>query len=419
MEPRSADPFRHAKATFMIATPTTSEHRDTRQGSALFSYGFRPFFLFGSVYAALLIALWVPWFLGLVGLPTVLPPAAWHAHELLFGYVAAAISGFLLTALPSWTGRAPITGLPLAALFGLWLAGRVAVSVSSRVGYPLTVVLCPAFPVALAAVAAREMVAGRNWRNLKVLLLLAVLLVSQVVFHWEVWHYGRVDFADRVAIAATLVLIMLIAGRIIPSFTANWLKARGETVLPVPFAPYDLAAVVTGSLALLAWATDRSEMLPAELVGGVLFLAAGLHLYRQSRWRPHRTLSEPLVTILHAAYLFVPVGFALAAFAALTNSWAADTAALHAWSTGAIGTMTLAVMTRASLGHTGRPLEASRFTGVIYLAVIVSAVARIAVALWPEWTMVLMPVTGLAWVVASLGFAVAYGPLLVTARSSG
>ena len=387
------------------------------RGPAIFSYGFRPFFLFASLQAALAVALWVPWFLGLVAVPSLLPPVAWHAHSLLFGYVPAVIAGFLLTAVPNWTGRLPVVGWPLAGLFLLWVAGRIAMLVSAHLGTWLTAVVDLSFLCALTAVVAREIVSAGNWRNLKVLLVLCLLLAAQALFHWEVDRYGGPEVADRLAIAAIITLISLIGGRIVPSFTTNWIKRLNPGRLPQPPGRFDAVAMAAGIVALAVWIVSARMAVPGWLCGGLLLLGGLLHLARQWRWAPHRTLREPLVTILHVGYFFVGAGFVLAGLAELTHGRIAASAGIHAWTAGAIGTMTLAVMTRASLGHTGRALTAGFMTVVIYAGVVAAAVLRIASALVPELTLTLIPAAGVAWIVAFLGFALAYGPLLALPRA--
>lgn len=388
----------------------------TWRNPAILSYGFRPFFLFGSLYAAAAVAVWVPWFLGFISLPTAFPPVAWHAHELLFGYVPAVIAGFLLTAVASWTGRPPVAGWRLGALFAAWLAGRLAVAGSLALGPLATALATLIFPIAVKAVVAREIIAARNGRNLKVLAIVGGLTVAQALFHWEIWRFGQSVYGDRLAISATLLLIMLIGGRIIPNFTGNWLKARGVARLPAPFSRFDAGAMGLAAVALAAWTVCDAEVADARLVGVLLTAAGCAHTLRALRWVPHLTLSEPLVLILHAAYLFVPAGFLLAGYAAFLGGASHEAAAVHAWTVGAIGTMMLAVMTRASLGHTGRTLTASWPTVAIYVAVIVAAGARIVVALEPRWTMSLMPFAGGAWIIAFLGFSLAYGPMLLAPR---
>jgi uncharacterized protein involved in response to NO len=386
------------------------------RGAAILSYGFRPFFLFAALQAALAIALWVPWFLGLVTVPSRLPPVSWHAHSLLFGYVPAVVAGFLLTAVPNWTGRLPVAGWPLAGLFSLWLAGRVAALGSALLGVWTTAVVDLSFLCALTVLVGREIAAARNWRNMPVLLVLAVLLFAQALFHWEVDRFGRPEMSQRLAIGAIITLIALIGGRIVPSFTTNWLKRLNPGRLPQPFRRFDAIAIAVGVVALAAWIASVHWAVPGWLCGSLLLLGGLLHLARQARWTPERTLREPLLAILHVGYLFVGLGFLLAGLAELSHGRIAASAGIHAWTTGAIGTMTLAVMTRASLGHTGSALTAGPMTTVIYAGVVLAAVLRIASALAPELTLLLLPAAGIAWIAAFLGFAGAYGPMLVRPR---
>jgi uncharacterized protein involved in response to NO len=388
------------------------------QGPALLSYGFRPFFLFAALQAALAIALWVPWFLGLVAVPSLLPPMAWHAHSLLFGYVPAVVAGFLLTAVPNWTGRLPVAGWPLAGLFSLWLAGQAATLWSEHLGAWITASVALSFLCALTAVVGREIATARNWHNMPVLLILVVLLVAQALFHWEVDRFGRADIAERLAIGAAVTLLALIGGRVVPSFTTNWLRRVNPGRLPRPPGRFDVVALAAGIAALAVWVASVRIAVPGWLGGGLLLLAGLLHLARQARWAPDRTWREPLLAILHVGYLFVGVGFLLGGLAELSGGRVAASAGIHAWTVGAIGTMTLAVMTRASLGHTGRPLTAGPATAAIYAAIVLAAVLRIASALAPEYTLVLIPAAGIAWTAAFLGFAAAYGPMLASPRAS-
>jgi uncharacterized protein involved in response to NO len=384
------------------------------RGPAILSYGFRPFFLFASVQAALAIVLWVSWFLGLIVVPSLLPPVAWHAHSLLFGYVPAVIAGFLLTAVPNWTGRLPVVGWPLAGLFSLWVAGRIAALVSAYLGHWTTTIVDLSFLLTLTAVMAREIVSARNWRNLKVLVALSVLLLAQALFHWEVHRFGRPEVSDRLAIGAILTLIALIGGRIVPSFTTNWIKRLNPGRLPQPPGMFDNVVMGIGIIALAVWIASARLAIPGWLSGGLLVLCGLLHLARQARWAPHRTLREPLVTILHVGYLLIGVGFVLTGWAELSHGRIAASAGIHAWTTGAIGTMTLAVMTRASLGHTARPLTADAMTIVIYTGIVLASVLRITSALAPQLALILIPAAGVAWIVAFLGFAGVYGPMLIS-----
>lgn len=386
------------------------------RGPALLSFGFRPFFLGGAIHAALMVALWVPWYLGLFSLPSALPPNAWHAHELLFGYIPAVAAGFLLTAIPNWTGRLPVVGLPLAGLFTLWLIGRVAIAVSVVMSPVLMALFALAFPVVLAGVLAREIAAGRNWRNLKVLAGLSALTLAQVLFYAELWSAGEVIYAAYLAAAAAITLIMIVGGRIIPSFTANWIKRNNPGREPTPFGTFDKLAMVLAVIALAAWVLLPAVEIASPSIALLLIATGLLQFIRQCRWAPHRTLAEPLLGVLHLAYAFVPVGFILAGLAAWRDDSATATGAIHAWTVGAVGLMTIAVMTRATRGHTGQPLAAPPTTVAIYAGIVIAAAARIVAVYVPEWTAITLSIAAIAWVLSFAGFAVTYGPLLIRPR---
>ena len=380
------------------------------RGPALFSYGFRPFFLFGAAYAGAMIPLWLVVFAGHVSLPTAFAPRDWHVHEMLFGYVGAVVAGFLLTAVPNWTGRLPIQGAPLGTLFGIWLAGRLATTFSGVIGWQLAMVVDAAFLLLLAAAAAREIIAGRKWSNLKVVAIVSLLAVANIAFHVEAHFHGMAEYSTRAGIGLVVTLVCVIGGRIVPSFTRNWLARRAPGPLPVPFSRFDVVALVAGTLAMLAWVIAPS----GRVVAGALGVAGFLHLIRLGRWAGYRTFSDRLVLILHVAYAFIPAGFFLSALSAL--DLVVPSAGVHAWTAGAIGAMTIAVMSRASLGHTGQALSASALTQMIYASIVIAAVARICAALDPDRSIPLLTTSGLAWTVAFLGFALAYAPLLCRAR---
>jgi uncharacterized protein involved in response to NO len=393
---------------------TTSEQVRAWAGPAMFSYGFRPFFLFGAAWAALAMVLWVPMLAGWLSLPTAFDPVSWHAHEFLFGFLGAVVAGFLLTAVPNWTGRLPIVGWRLAALFALWLVGRVAVAVSAGLP-PLVVALADlALPVALAWAIGREIVAGKNWRNLVVLAMLAVFALANAVFHLEAARglYAAQGAGLRLGLGAGLMMIAVIGGRIVPSFTRNWLVKRGGTRLPVaPMQRFDKAALLVLLAALGLWV-----VLPLHpLTGAALILAGALHLQRMARWRGHLTVDEPLVTVLHLGYAFLPLGALAMGAEILAPGLLGAAAAQHLWMGGAIGLMTLAVMSRATLGHTGRPLEAGAGTVAVYAALILSVLVRVAAGAWPMQASLLHAVSGLLWIAAFGGFAAIYGPRLLRA----
>jgi uncharacterized protein involved in response to NO len=393
-----------------IPIPPALARRRNYVGPALFSYGFRPFFLGAAVWAALGVLLWLPEYFGEIVLPTALTPVDWHVHEMLYGYVPAVVTGFLLTAIPNWTGRLPVNGWPLVALAALWLAGRAAILFSGLIGAGIAAAIDLAFLAAIAAVALREIVAGSNWRNLRVVVIVGLLLAGNGIFHFESIAYGNQVYGTRIGLAAVLMLVMLIGGRIVPSFTHNWISRINPGRLPQSFTRFDALCLAAAGIALAAWV-----FAPEHAWSGTLLLIAGaLHAMRLARWAGDRTVSDRLVLILHVGYAFVPLGFVLLGATAL---WPADvpaSAGIHAWTAGAVGTMTLAVMTRASLGHTGQPLVATPATQAIYALVVVAALARVA-APW-LWTMELLHVAAFAWIAAFGGFAAVYGPLLVRRR---
>jgi uncharacterized protein involved in response to NO len=345
--------FEDAQGDDAVMTPVPRFR--AQQGWPLLANGFRPFFLLGSIYAGLAILVWLPVFYGEITLTSAFVPRDWHVHEMLYGYLPAVITGFLFTAIPNWTGRLPIQGTPLLVLVIVWIAGRLCVTFSAETGW----------------------------------------LVAMLV-----------DTGIRVGIAVVVLLISLIGGRIIPSFTRNWLVRENPGRLPVPFGRFDLFVVAAGALALIAWVIS-----PGELVAGVALALAGLlHLVRLGRWAGDRTLRERLVLILHIGYAFVPLGFFLNAASAFGLVPAG--AGIHAWMAGAAGTMTLAVMSRATLGHCGQQLTASAATQAIYAAIIVAALSRICAVIEPAHSEVLLHVAAFAWAAAFFGFAIWFGPLL-------
>lgn len=390
---------------------SSSEQIRAYQGPALFSYGFRPFFLFGAAWSALALAIWLPLLSGHLWLPTALAPIDWHVHELIYGYVPAIVAGFLFTAVPNWTGRLPVVGMPLAALFSVWVVGRIAVATSALVTPIVAAAIDLTFLIALGAIIAREIAAGENWRNLKVVAAIGVLAAGNATFHWEAISGHRGGFGIRIGLAATLMLIMLIGGRIIPSFTRNWLARREPGRLPATFDTSDMAVMAVSAVALLAWIVGPDARMTAWLA----VVAAALNGWRLSRWAGERTTAEPLVLVLHIAFAFVPLGFGLLALGILTPSLVAASGALHGWTAGAVGLMTLAVMTRASLGHTGQALTATWSIQAIYLAATISALARI-IAAFHIWREPMLHLAATAWVAAFLGFVAVYGPLLTRRR---
>jgi uncharacterized protein involved in response to NO len=264
-----------------------------------------------------------------------------------------------------------------------------------------------AFLVLLAAAAAREIVAGRKWGNLNVVIIVSLLALGNLAFHIEAHLYGLADYSTRAGISVVILLVTLIGGRIIPSFTRNWLAKREAGRLPTPFGRFDVVTLALSAFGLALW-TAR----PFDRTTGAVLTACGiLHVIRLSRWTGYRTFADRLVLVLHVAY-----GFVLTALSAF--DLVAQGAGIHAWTGGAVGTMTLAVMSRATLGHTGQELQASVATQGVYAAVIMAALARVCAALEPDHALPLLVFAGVSWSVAFLGFAAAYSAAFWSARSS-
>jgi uncharacterized protein involved in response to NO len=382
-------------------------------GPAILSYGFRPFFFAAAVWSGLGILIWLPLFTGDIAVPTALSPIDWHIHEMLYGYVPAVVTGFLLTAIPNWTGRLPLQGRALAVLVAAWLAGRVAVFISALIGPIPATIIDLVFLALMAAAAAREVVAGRNWHNLPPVAILLLFLAGNAVFHIEDMASGAAPYGTRLGIAAAVALITLIGGRVIPSFTRNWLARENPGRLPVPFGRFDTGVLAVSTLALALWIA-----LPWWTGTAVLMLvAAVLHGVRLARWAGWRTFGDWLVLVLHAAYAFVVLGFAAVAASILWPGVVPGSAGIHVWTAGAIGTMTLAIMTRASLGHTGHALTAGALTRTVYAAVVVAALLRVAAAFPNASMLTLLHLAGAAWIVAFWAFAIGYGPALWRPRA--
>lgn len=372
-----------------------------------FRGGFRPFFFGGAAWALIALTLWICSLTGRLALPTALDALAWHRHEMLFGFVGAIIGGFLLTAVPNWTGRLPIAGWPLAGLFALWVAARLALLFSAAGGLWFAGILDIGFFAILGLLAAREVFEANN-RNVPIVgMILLYGLADAVDYLADVGVIPLPDLGWQLAIAIVVLLISLIGGRIIPSFTRNWLAKQGiKTGLPSQPGKFDLFVIGATAVALLAWLSG-----PAETpIGLVVLVAAILQAIRWARWRGYRTLADPLVLVLHVGYVWVPIGLALLGSSLM--GLVPRSAAIHALTAGAMATMILAVMTRASLGHTARELKASAATVVVYLLVTAGAVLRVTASLRLIDYNMGIETAGLAWGAAFLLFLVAYAPVL-------
>jgi uncharacterized protein involved in response to NO len=346
--------------------------------------------------------------------PSRFDPLTWHIHEMLFGFIMAAIAGFLLTAIPNWTQRLPVSGGPLALLAGLWLLGRIACLLSALIPTWLTIAADLSFPVLLVALATREIIAGRNWRNLPMVAPVSVLGIANLLMHLEADGVAVPSgLGWRLGLVAVIVLISVVAGRIVPSFTRNWLAKRRDCDLPAAHGWIDRAALSMLHTGLFGWAFFPTF----RAIGVLLLLGAALNFWRLLRWHGGATAAEPLLLVLHVGYAWLVLGAALLGLA-LLDANLPQSAGIHALTVGAAGTMILAVMTRATRGHTGRTLSADRGTSLIYILVNIAAIARVAAAFGTDWTMPLVIASASLWIGAFVLFVIFYGPMLLVRQSA-
>lgn len=384
---------------------------------ALFAHGFRPFFLMAGIVAPMGVALWVLSLAGVAVPEGPLPMMRWHAHELLAGFVGAAMIGFLMTAIPNWTGRRGYSGPPLMLIAALFLAARLALLPGSPVpvslAAPLALVPLPAtmllvLPALVRAKSARlfgppALVMG-FWSG-------QVMMAAEAAGWWESpgWATGQMLMANM-----ALVLVGLIGGRIVPSFTLNALRKAGTPATLAPLPGVDRAAIVSLVAVVV---TDLAA--PGSAAAGLVAAAAAvLVALRLSRWHGLGTLRWPLLWVLHLAYLLVAAALALKAAALLADRpWAS--AWLHMQLAGALAMMILAVMTRATLGHTGRDLVASPMTVMAYAALLGAVLLRVfGAVLWGDG-LAEHVAAAVLWVLAFALFLAAYGPMLVSPRADG
>ena len=384
-----------------------------RRRFALFDYGFRPFFLLAGVHALGAVGLWL-WIYagGWKPLPS-LPPQLWHGHEMIYGFVAAAVAGFLLTAVPSWTGARGFAGAPLIGLVILWIAGRVAFVAAPSLPVWLIAALELSFLPALAAMLALPLLRARN-RNTPMLLVLGVLWLVDVAFVIAVAS-ANIELAQqalRLAVDFILILITIVGGRIVPAFTANALRQRGIAADVTSRAWLEPWVIATMIAIAIADAVAPDSKLSAALAA-VAALAQALRL---SAWRGLKSLREPIVWVLHAGYAWLPIGLALKANWLLGGApWASHW--LHAFTMGAFGSMILAVMTRAALGHTGRPLTVVKPIALAYLVLSAAAVVRVFGPAIPTLEyLITVRLAGALWEAAFALYVVVYAPILWSPR---
>lgn len=390
-------------------------HQRLTSSPIVFRGAFRLLFLGGALWALTVVLLWVLALAGTLTLPTAMDPLAWHQHEMLFGYLGAVIAGFLSAAIPNWTGRPTYGGWPVAAFVGLWFAARLALLFSAVVPLALAALLDIGFLLLLAIAAGREVIAARN-RNVPVVIAVLLFATASALDYAEAFGWTAAPgLGVRAGLAMVLVLIAIIGGRIVPAFTRNWLmRQRRPDKAPPQAGRFDQVAMAAIVIALAGWAASPDS----TLVAGLLFVAGVLQAVRLARWSGVAAAGDPLVLVLHVGYAWLPIGL-LVLGGSIAEPAIQRSAALHALTAGCMATMTLAVMSRATLGHTGRPLVADRMTVWLYALVTLGAALRVASPYLPIDYMTAIRVAGALWGGAFLLFVVDYAPKLLGPRADG
>jgi uncharacterized protein involved in response to NO len=376
-------------------------------GYALWNLGFRPFYLLAGIFSAVSVLAWAAQYSGLLPF-AYLQGAAWHGHEMLFGYTLAVMAGFLLTAVRNWTGEPTPAGVPLMALAALWVAGRVLVLTPFGAA---AAAVNAAFPVAVAVAIGIPLARARNARNYFFVGLLLALGALVLAVHLAL--SGDIEVPPRrglrLAMDVVLFIMAVMGGRVIPMFTNNGVPGAGAARHPL------VEKLALGSVLLLILA-DALELLPG-VVAAIALAAAIAHGVRLILWRPWRTRAVPLVWILHAAYAWIVVHLFLRGASGL--DWLSDSLAVHALTVGAIGGLTLGMMTRTARGHTGRPLAADRWELAMFVLVQLAAAVRVLGGMAPPAHLAAMQLSALLWFAAFGLYAVRYWPVLTRPRLDG
>jgi uncharacterized protein involved in response to NO len=381
----------------------------------LLAKGFRPFFLLAALYATVMVPLWLAILTSKIAPDSYLPPMIWHAHEMMWGFVSAVIAGFLLTAVGNWTQRETASGAPLAGLAVLWLVGRLAMLFAGALPRGVPALLDLAFLPTLAWVLARPLVAAKNRRNFVMLAIVTTLFAANLVIHLDALGWlpsGSAHLATLLSLDLVLLLILLIGGRIFPMFTRN--RTGVQSIRNVPWLDRLCVAAMTGLLIVDAIMAQGGR-LGASVAGLVGLLAAARALH----WGTRHSMRDPLLWVLHAGYGWLVVGLLLRGCSVLVGAPPASVA-IHALTVGAIGTLTLGMMARVSLGHTGRMLVAPDSMKVAFVAINLAALSRVLVPWFvPERYVAGIVTAGVLWVLAFALFLVAYGKMLCLHRIDG
>jgi uncharacterized protein involved in response to NO len=398
--------------------PATQKNEENRHPIPILGLAFRPFFLAAALFSLLAIGWWSWWWLMPSAWAPYGGPIWWHAHEMIFGFSAAVVVGFLLTAVQNWTGIPGIRGWPLALLFGLWLLGRVSIAFDLGLSAPLITAIDCSFLIVAALLMGRSVILAKRWRNLMFVPILLGLAGLNAMSHSQLNSQLLVS-----AVLLISLIVSIIGGRVIPMFTANGLARAGIHTTKAESLPWlEALSLLSLLLVVIASLVGFSE-LPKGASAGLLGLAALAHTLRFCRWGFWRCGSVPLLWSLHLAYAFLPLGLWLLCLQQMGQQagWVnGGSAPLHALTVGTIGGVILAMMTRVSLGHTGQPLEARKVMSLAFTAILIAASLRALLPLLlPDHTQLAIALAGGAWLLAYGLFVVCYAPLLFTPRADG
>ena len=382
--------------------------------SPILQNSFRPFFIVAGIWATLAVPFWILNYFGLLIVADNFDILLWHQHEMLYGFIAAAITGFILTAIPNWTGRLPIKNKPLGFLVFLWIIGRIGFLTIPIIGAKVVALLDLPFLIILVLVILREIVSGKNWRNLPVIILISLFTLGNILVHLQLLDViESAELGIRLSIFVLSILLALIGGRIVPSFTRNWLSQNQVNRFPSGAGIFDKVCLVSLVVFVIA-----QIITPYHQLTSLLSLLAGLlHGIRLIRWKVWLTLSEPLIWILHVGYMWLSVALVLIGLAGLTD-FVPYTSSYHALTIGAFSTMILGVMTRVSLGHTGRTLKATFGTTTIYVFITIASVLRVSESFLNDSRNLILSFSGIFWTLSFALFVFIYFPILTQPRKS-
>ena len=383
----------------------------------LLAHPFRIFFLATAVYAGFVVFAWIAFLFAGWPLPLGWAPLQWHSHEMLYGFVSAAIAGFMLTAMTNWTGARPLQGAGLLALLLVWLAGRVVMWVAAWLPGWLVSIVDLAFLPVLAIYVSSVLLRHHNRRNFVLVAVLTFLTMGNLTMQigFLSGEIGLLKKGELLGFDLISVLIVIIAGRIIPAFTANWLRMQGHNAEAVKTFRWLEILSLASVVSILV--VDGFNI-PGIWIGIAAIFAGSIHALRLAAWAGLKTRREPLLWILHLAYLWIVIALFLRGASYFTEA-VSPSLWQHAMGVGGIATLILGVMTRVAVGHTGRPLRLLRFGLLIYLAITAAALLRISVAMEIMNFHIGVSLSAIAWVVAFSLFMIIYGPILASPRADG